>query len=448
LTTEPAANLYLFPFGKELGKENKLYNAKFVRYLRSAPSTDHSQFTFFKGNCRAEMKKHVSYVVDVAVDSNGNIKLAQCECAAGVGPCAHCKHIVCILFSLVKFEETGRVNTEQTCTSKLQTFHHAKPFVGSPVVMSSMNFSKDAEAVQFDPRPEMFRGEKGYADSVKNLSMNFTLYSKKTMPILQLLPPANPYAIAHDHSYSKISLEDSILQSLNIVNISADECLKLERDTRGQHTSPLWTQERQHRLHSSQFGRICKATQRTDMDNLAKSLTERTVVNVASIRHGRTYEKVAVEKYMQKTGNQVQGSGIFVNPDRPYLGSSPDGIVNSTTVLEVKCPYISRDKPITPVSVPFLEDKDGLLCLRDKHDYYFQVQGQLYCSNRQICHFVVFTKVDFVVIEVERNDDFLSHMLYKLDDFFVSHFRQALLNKYLFRNYYKYDFALEHKQAC
>ena len=48
------------------------------------------------------MKKGVTYNVDLLIDGHGNVRITQCECAAGMGQNSHCKHIVCTVFCLVQ----------------------------------------------------------------------------------------------------------------------------------------------------------------------------------------------------------------------------------------------------------------------------------------------------------------------------------------------------------
>jgi uncharacterized Zn finger protein len=72
--------------------------------------------TFFSGSVWAEMKKSVSYKVDISLDSNQVVIEAQCECAVGQGPSAHCKHVACLLYGVHSFSNSGQLLTEQTCT--------------------------------------------------------------------------------------------------------------------------------------------------------------------------------------------------------------------------------------------------------------------------------------------------------------------------------------------
>ena len=72
--------------------------------------------TFISSVVWAEMKKSVSYTVDIHLDKNGVVDEAQCECGAGQGPTAHCKHVAAVLYAAVQFSTTGQVLCEVTCT--------------------------------------------------------------------------------------------------------------------------------------------------------------------------------------------------------------------------------------------------------------------------------------------------------------------------------------------
>jgi hypothetical protein len=60
------------------------------------------------------------------LSGNSEIEEAQCECAAGMGPSVHCKHICTVLYAAHVFCKTGSVLVENMCTEKLQSFHHVK----------------------------------------------------------------------------------------------------------------------------------------------------------------------------------------------------------------------------------------------------------------------------------------------------------------------------------
>jgi len=54
--------------------------------------------------------------------------------------------------------------------------------------------------------------------------------------------------------------------------------------------------------------------------------------------YGRRNEKTARQQYEQLLGVKVQPTGLTLLPNHHYIGTSADGIVNST-VIEIKCPF-------------------------------------------------------------------------------------------------------------
>ena len=222
-------------------------------------------------------------------------------------------------------------------------------------------------------------------------------------------------------------------------NITSDEVERVERSMRGQSQEAAWFKECEKHLQSSKFGRICKVTDRTDKKRLAQSFLTSSPVDAAPLQHARKYEAVAVKQYERLTGKSASACGIFVSPTYPFLGSSPDRLVGDE-VLEIKCPYVCGDKDITPTTVPYLQLVGDSLTLDKNHDYYYQVQGQLLCTDKKACQFVVFTFKDMKVIHIVRDEMFISTMVEKLNKFWENHFRPALLEYLFYRRSDQYSF--------
>ena len=260
------------------------------------------------------------------------------------------------------------------------------------------------------------------------------------MPILQTIKPANIFAVVNDHDYMKQHPEDSFLEALGVISLSSSAVAEIEKKTLRQKEDTAWFEERKIRLTSSQFGRICKATSRTDKAKLALTFLSMKKVIAPSLQHGLKYEPIAVTKYEDLTSVETKQCGLFVYPAQSFLASSPDRLVDDNVVVEVKCPFVSKDKKITTVTVPYLKLCNDELVLDQNHDYHYQVQGQLLCSGRQYCDFVVFTLEDVKVMRIQRDDKFITSMVSKLKEFFMEYFRTALLNQFLYRSSDKYNF--------
>lgn len=153
------------------------------------------------------MKKTVTYKLNIAVDCDGCIVESQCECAAGMGPIAHCKHVCCLLLALYNVSSSGEILTEETCTERMQTCHRSKAFKWSPIKAVNLPLAEiKGTSVSFDPRPVEYRKRDGYSSYFRNIWVNHKNIS--SLPISQLYPPANMYAIASDHDYLEGSPED------------------------------------------------------------------------------------------------------------------------------------------------------------------------------------------------------------------------------------------------
>jgi predicted phage-related endonuclease len=123
------------------------------------------------------------------------------------------------------------------------------------------------------------------------------------------------------------------------------------------------------------------------------------------------------------TGKNVQKCGLFVHPDFPFLGASPDGLLlGEDAVLEVKCPYAGRNSKIVPGKLfPFIENKsDGSgIQIKRTHAYYYQIMGEMKLSKRSHCYFVIYTLIDGIIIKEILDEGFFKYeMLPALTKFY------------------------------
>jgi hypothetical protein len=228
------------------------------------------QHVYFKAECHAQMKLRVSYVVDVCVEKTGVVNACQCECGAGMGPSAHCKHVIAVLYGITKFCTSGEFITFQTCTQTLQTFHQTKRHTGSPVKVTNLTVKANYN-IDYDPRPSKLIKQDGYGSYFKNILINSGVMHQA--PITQILEPANPLGVLLDHSYNSSGDPiESYLRSAKISEITRAEVDALQHATIGQSTNSTWKAERMKRINSSQFGRICKMTGKTNGSAFATSM--------------------------------------------------------------------------------------------------------------------------------------------------------------------------------
>ena len=95
---------------------------------------------------------------------------------------------------------------------------------------------------------------------------------------------------------------------------------------------------------------------------------------------------------------KMEKSGFVISSDYPYIGASPDSMVECSCcgkgTVEVKCPYCVRDKEIPECleKVSCMENVAGKVQLRKSHQYYYQIQTQVFVCNVDYCDFVIWTK--------------------------------------------------------
>lgn len=167
------------------------------------------------------------------------------------------------------------------------------------------------------------------------------------------------------------------------------------------------------------------------MSKLTQSLLFPPHLTGDAIVHRKTYEQTALGKFSELSGKKVTKCGLFVDVAHPFLGASPDGIVDDGAALvEVKCPYKERQEKIKAGEpFPYLEMRDGELRLKRNSNYYFQVQGQMKICGRSLCYFVVNTHKDVVIEKVLFDSKFYDEKMAKqLHDFYHSHYLPRIVS--------------------
>lgn len=144
---------------------------------------------------------------------------------------------------------------------------------------------------------------------------------------------------------------------------------------------------------------------------------------VKAVQWGIEHEMDAVRQYESQTGNKVESCGLILAPNG-FLGASPDGFVGDTIVIEVKCPWRLKSKKLCDLCTSdksfFLGDSgDGQYYLKHTHDYYHQIQGQMYLSGRNECHMIVWSPAEQVILSITKDATWESNLT-KLSTFYCN----------------------------
>ena len=128
--------------------------------------------------------------------------------------------------------------------------------------------------------------------------------------------------------------------------------------------------------------------------------------------------------------------GLVIHPSLPFLAASPDGMskcdCHGVKTVEIKCPYKYRHT--TPMDPAALNDSSYFLTesgLKEKHQYYSQVQTQMAVTNCNQCDFIAWTPNGYVIVNVQRDDSFIQQLLTKVESFVKLHLIPELLTRKL-----------------
>ena len=122
--------------------------------------------------------------------------------------------------------------------------------------------------------------------------------------------------------------------------------------------------------------------------------------------------------------------GLFVSVTNPWLAASPNGTVTNPDdasqdlgLVEIKNPYSMRGKSLAEAcksSTFCLQNRDNTYKLKTNHDYFHQVQCQLYCVDREWCDFILRTDVEIHIERIQRDRRWWGVQLEKLRKFYFS----------------------------
>lgn len=241
-------------------------------------------------------------------------------------------------------------------------------------------------------------------------------------------PPDADYGPDAEELEDAEGLQQKCSEFLISLQITKEEQDKILEDTVLQGESQVWHDMRRSRLTASNFGVVCKRKDTTSCSNLVKKLLYQPQVVTPAMEYGLRNEFLAIKRFEKECGLNVTKCGLFVDLDKGFLGASPDGLVEEeNAIVEVKCvPSAISQGLLTTAKQKkgfFLELKSETeMRLRRNHNYFYQIQGTLNITGRQICYLIVMTdKNESLYIERIFRDEncWRQEMLPKLEKFYI-----------------------------
>ena len=121
-----------------------------------------------------------------------------------------------------------------------------------------------------------------------------------------------------------------------------------------------------------------------------------------AMRWGTDTEPMARETYAFAHDVEIEETGLVMHPTIADFGASPDGLIGTDGLLEIKCPQTATHI-------------DTLLSGSVPEKYRTQMQAQMACTGRAWCDFVSFdprmpAEMQMWVQRVERDDKAIADM--------------------------------------
>ena len=221
---------------------------------------------------------------------------------------------------------------------------------------------------------------------------------------------------------------------------SESEQNHVEFVTRGQSQNNNWFNMRKGLITASNFKKVCSST---DLTKTGEHLLRDPFDNdclPSPIQFGRRFEDKARDMYLKshrfkhrQCQVSVPGLVLFNDEQCPFLGCSPDGVVNckicGSFLIEVKCSYKFRSfhpKSALKMSSICQEDETGSLYLKQSHPYYYQIQGQMAVTGITKCVLVCYTHKGIHCVEVGFDVEFWELCKEKLLSFYTGIFFSQL----------------------
>jgi putative phage-type endonuclease len=181
--------------------------------------------------------------------------------------------------------------------------------------------------------------------------------------------------------------------------------------------TPEWFEARRGKITGSRFKDVLSTRGNTRINYMRELLLERKTgksaesYNNAEMIWGNATEPQARKYYEEFTGYKVEEVGFVDHPleqYRGYVGVSPDGLVDTRGIIEIKCPNSSTHL-------------DYMAKNKLPSTYLPQCQGNMWVTGRHWCDFISFDprvdKEPFFCITVERDEEYIKKLAKSIDEF-------------------------------
>ena len=400
----------------------------------------------------------------IITNKTGTILSAHCRgCMAGLGEC--CSHIASVLFFLETF---NRIREKLSCTemkcawilpsyAKDASFAEVKDINFKSAkklkqeldrTLENLNPSCASEPLQFTvktdkktpttPSPDSSELNEFFAglDLCKNKPVVLSIIYPYSQSFVPKSSHIRPITDLFDKAYLDMEYHELLEACSNIkLELSKEDLKLIEEDTRSQAAGSQFFHHRAGRIGAS----VSKQASHTDPAQPSTSLIKRICYpsifkfSTTATEYGCKHESLALKAYenimkQNHVNFKIEKCGMFVSAEYPWIHGTPDFLCACNCCGqgcgEIKCPYCLKDADFisyTEKPSSCLSLNGGKYMLRRNHQYYYQVQQQLFTSGRAYDDFVVYrpsnNQVELVVERVYPNNEHWKSVLPRLTHF-------------------------------
>ena len=267
-------------------------------------------------------------------------------------------------------------------------------------------------------------------------SLVSTLFHSK--PSVEPVQPVEelPSPLLHDNHETPLACVKCKTFYDDFINMSPTQLMAIEQHTKGQSEEQLWHDMRKVRITASTAKKV-PVRPTTKPDKFLSGHLHPTFHGNTATRHGTESEEVARQS-LQDQGLSIERKGLVLCPGEPLLAASPDGIIDTDTLLEIKSPVVGKDMTFRDAlarnSDIDLVNAEYQVSRKGSRGYYMQVQMGMHCTGLGKAMLLLWSSSDNIELVVPFDPVFVQQQVTRLRDFYFAHMLPRIVDDFLQRN--------------
>lgn len=191
------------------------------------------------------------------------------------------------------------------------------------------------------------------------------------------------------------------------IQLTVDDVRFIEEITQDGKKSWYWQKLRAGRVTASKLKSVCKASLSNPDEGLLREICypeKCTFLSEAMIYKNQMEHKAlsSFTSQMEKIHKNFKCKtiGLIVDHNCAHFAASPDGLCSCTCcgdyLVEIKCPLVLSHKNasithLLQLKDPFIEVVNGTYCLKNDHEYYYELQMQMALGKCNFSYFYIWS---------------------------------------------------------